>query len=161
MSTKMSPRMTPSTASRTLVVARIGLTIAAFVLVSCSADHLTSEQKVASLNQAVPTGEQQCAGDASPQTVFLEDADGNAFQLVHCRGSGWKYVAGGKSDDGEGNLAIRKIEFSPISAAQAGTPALPTDDPMAVFIDGPTGYTFAWTNDGGWKFVGHIADEKH
>jgi len=153
--------MKTSTASRTLVVARIGLTIAAFALGSCSADDLTKEQNVARLTKAVPNGEQQCAGDASPQTVFLEDADGNAFQLVHCRGWGWKYVAGGKSDDGEGNLAIRKIEFSPISAAEAGTKALPTDDPMAVFIDGPTGYAFAWTPDSGWKFVGHIADEKH
>lgn len=90
--------MKTSTASRTLVVARIGLTIAAFALGSCSADDLTKEQEFARLARA---------------------------------------------------------------AAQAGTTALPTDDPMAVFIDGPTGYTFAWTNDGGWKFVGHIADEKH
>jgi hypothetical protein len=29
---------------------------------------------------------------------------------------------------------------------------------MAVFIDGPTGYTFAWTAEGGWKFVGHLSD---
>jgi hypothetical protein len=29
---------------------------------------------------------------------------------------------------------------------------------MAVFIDGPTGYTFAWNGDSGWKFVGQISD---
>jgi hypothetical protein len=31
-------------------------------------------------------------------------------------------------------------------------------DPLSVFIDGPTGYTFTWTGEGGWKFAGRISD---
>jgi hypothetical protein len=26
--------------------------------------------------------------------------------------------------------------------------------PLSVFIDGPTGYTFVYVQDAGWKFVG-------
>lgn len=34
-------------------------------------------------------------------------------------------------------------------------------DPVAVFVDGPTGYTFVWSADTGWKFVGPLGDEAH
>lgn len=156
MNIEISPRTTSSTASRRLVIARTGLTIAALVLASCTADDLT---QAVSTPSATPRGEQQCAGDTSPHTISLKDADGNAFQLVHCRGSGWKHVAEGSSNRGEGKPSLRKIDFSPVATAQAGTISSPTEEPMAVFIDGPTGYAFAWTSDGGWKFVGHVTDE--
>jgi hypothetical protein len=29
--------------------------------------------------------------------------------------------------------------------------------PLTVFIDGPSGYTYVWMRDEGWKFVGRIA----
>jgi hypothetical protein len=47
-----------------------------------------------------------------------------------------------------------------IRASQADATTVATDDPMAVFIDGPTEYAFAWTRDAGWKFIGYIADKK-
>jgi hypothetical protein len=156
--------MNTSTASRALVVARTGLTIAAFTLISCAADDLTSAQKGASLPMPMPTmsaasaDEQHCAGHASTHTLFLEDADGNAFQLVYVGGCGWKYVAGGKSADSDNNLAFRKMEFSWVATAQAETMATSSEDPLAVFVDGPTGYTFIWTAGTGWKFVGHITE---
>jgi hypothetical protein len=32
---------------------------------------------------------------------------------------------------------------------------------MTVFIDGPTGFTYVWMRDQGWKYVGRLADRKH
>ncbi len=31
---------------------------------------------------------------------------------------------------------------------------------MSVFIDGPTGFTYVWVADQGWKFVGQLSDWK-
>jgi hypothetical protein len=145
---------------------RIGLTFVALAVASCTTDDLIAPQEVAGIINAEPTtsaassSEQRCAGLAPPHTLFLRDARGNAFQLVLCRGSGWKYVAGEQPDRHERSLAHRKIKFSPIAEAQAATKAPPTENPMAVFIDGPTGFTFAWTSDGGWKYVGYLTDEQ-
>lgn len=141
---------------------RIGLTIVALTLTSCTSEVL---KEVAGLIKAVPTtsaapsSEQRCAGHAPPHTLFLQDASANAFQLVLCRGSGWKYVPGEKPDRHERSLAHRKIKFSPIADTQA-TPAPPTENPMAVFVDGRSGYTFASTRDGAWKHVGYLTDEQ-
>ncbi len=156
--------MKTSTDSRKLVMTRTGLAIAAFALAGCAADDPANPQQGASRTESIaatsaePVGEPPCEGAASQQTLFLEDADGNAFQLVHCRGLGWKYVGAGNSGGGEHQVALRKISFSPVAVSQADTTAIQIDDPMTVFIDGPTGYTFAWTPDAGWKFVGHITD---
>jgi len=145
---------------------RIGLTIVALALASCTTDDLIAPQEVAGMikteptKSAVPSSEQRCDGLVPPHTLFLRDVRGNAFQLVLCRGSGWKYVAGEKPDRHERSLAHRKIKFSPIAEAQAAITAPPTKNPMAVFVEGPTGFTFAWTSDGGWKHVGHLIDEK-
>lgn len=154
MNIELSPRQSPST-SRALGAARVGLTIAALALAAgCTADDLTEELNGARLAKAASTqnAAPQCAGDTSPHTLFLKDPQGNEFQLVHCRGSGWKYVAADKP-------SLRKIGFSPVAKAQAGTTSLPAEEPMAVFVDGPTGYAFAWTSEQGWKFVGNVTDE--
>ena len=55
------------------------------------------------------------------------------------------------------------------AAAQGGVPvddldatangATPDDEPLTVFIDGPSGFTFVWDREGRWKFVGKIANE--
>lgn len=150
---------------RTELLRRIGLTIVALALASCTTDDLIAPQEIAGMikteptTRAAPSSEQRCAGLA-PHTLFLQDARGSAFQLVLCRGSGWKYVAGEKPRRHERSLAHRKIKFSPIAEAQAATIAPPTENPTAVFVDGPSGYTFAWTSVGGWKYVGYLTDEQ-
>ncbi len=155
--------MKTSTASHTLGVARTVAAIAAFTLASCAADDLTGEQAVASLTKAapamsaMPSGQQPCTGHES-HILFLKDADGTAFRLVHIRGCGWKQVADGNTR--EDSLALLEMSFSPVAMSQAETTTA-TSDPMAVFIDGPTGYTFVWTGESGWKFVGYLSDEAH
>jgi hypothetical protein len=161
--------MNISTASPTAVLIRIGLTMSGFVAVSCIADdstsEQTSEQKLAGLAPPLPsaivapTGEQPCAGRTPAVTLLLQDAGGNALQLAFAPGCGWKYVVSGKSSGGEDKLALQKRSFSSVASQTDATTAA-IDDPMAVFIDGPTGYTFAWIRDAGWKFIGHVTNEK-
>jgi hypothetical protein len=139
--------------------------LAGFVAVSCIADDSTSEQKLAGLALPLPsaivapTGEQQCADHAPALTLLLQDAGGKALQLAFSPGRGWKYVVSGKSSGGEDKLGLPKRSFSSVTP-QADVTTAVIDDPMAVFVDGPTGYVFAWTRDAGWKFVGHVTDEK-
>jgi hypothetical protein len=144
------------TAARTLGIAKTGLAIVVLALVGCSVDDLT-DQRVATLAGTAAAGE-YCPDAALPHVLFLEDANGNAFQLMHSPGQGWKYLAAAKSEGVARTLSARKVDFSPVAASYAETTP-PGADPMAVFIDGPTGYTFAWNADTGWKFVGHITEQ--
>lgn len=152
--------MKTSTASNRSVT-RIGLAVAAFTLAGYAAGDLTSEQQLA-LAQAAPVknsstsdDEQPCRADPS-HTLLLKSPDGKAFQLVHFRGCGWKQLS--VNDSGDDNVALPQMSFAPISAAHAEASAQTTADPLAVFVDGPTGYTFVYTTEAGWKFVGYLND---
>jgi len=35
----------------------------------------------------------------------------------------------------------------------------PGDEPLTVFIEGPSGFTFVWYRESGWKFVGKVSDK--
>src|SRR4030095_6793909 len=146
----------------TNVLASMGMTIAALALLGCTADSSTNRTDTASYARATPTasfelkGEAACAGAAPLHVLRLQDADGGTLQLAFCRGVGWKQVGERKTDE---RAALRKSSLFPVAVAQAETPEAPTSDPRAIFIDGPTGYTFTWTSEAGWKFVGHVVDE--
>jgi hypothetical protein len=139
--------MKTCTDTRTLTVARRVVAIATFALASCAADDLS---------QTASTPKPSCAGQAPTQTIYLEDADGHSFKLAHFTGCGWKYVS---RDDASGPT-LGKLSFSPVTESHAGTLPAPGEDPLAVFIDGPTGYTFAYIPEAGWKFVGHVTSER-
>jgi hypothetical protein len=157
--------MNISTASRAAVLMRVGLTVAGFAAVSCIADDATSKEIFRSLALPLPSAivtpssEQPCAGHTPALTLLLQDAGGKALQLAFTPGCGWKYVVGGKSSGDQDELALQKSNFSSI-ASQTDSKTAVIDVPIAVFIDGPTGYTFAWTRDAGWKFIGHVTNEK-
>ena len=93
-------------------------------------------------------------GYQAPVTLYIEDPTGNAFRLVHTDGTGWKYVAGWQASGGRFASLLHKVAFRTPPAAAGATPA---PEPLTVFIDGPSGYTFVWTREGAWKFVGKIA----
>ena len=133
--------MKPCTDTRSLAAARTMVAIAAFALASCAADDLTAT-----------TDQQPCGGQEPTQTIFLEDAQGHSFRLAHFSGCGWKYISG--RDESE--PALGKLSFSPVAESHADTPS---EDPLAVFVDGPTGYTFAYVQDTGWQFVGQVTND--
>lgn len=132
-------------------VAQAGLIVAAFVAVTCAADDLTSPASLANLatHRAAPVNH-QCATAASQHTIYLEDGSGRPFQLVYVAGQGWRQIA---ATSDEGQVVVEKASYPPQNTSQATEPG---GDVLAVFIDGPTGYTYTWSSEKGWKFVGHI-----
>lgn len=97
--------------------------------------------------------EMRTASNSTPLTLFIEAPTGNTFWLICVPTEGWKF-------------AYRAAGPKPIEAALTPTAMPPSDEssaadePLTVFIDGPTGFTYVWMRDAGWKFVGRVADSK-
>jgi hypothetical protein len=72
-------------------------------------------------------------------TIFLSGPRGDRSTLTYSAGAGWRlhvgWRAGGSNDD-------------PTRLGQ----------PLTVFLDGPTGNTFIYVLEEGWRFVGRVAD---
>ena len=139
-------------------LAPIGLIIAAFTAASSAADDLTSPAsatRFANVSSQRPASAPSRSDQAaSQQTIDLEDPKGHSFQLVHVPGQGWKQLTRAAADGGRVTVekASRQSEELPRAA-------VPVGDVMTVFIDGPTGYTYTWSSEKGWTFVGHLKDE--
>jgi hypothetical protein len=141
-------------------IARAGVTATVFALLGFTAGVSTSGRETADAPRshalvAVPSGERHAAGTSSPQVLDFKDVNGNAVRLVYSPGEGWKHL-----DDraAEGANGVADHVLSPVASAYAESHARRVD-PMTVFIDGPTGYVYAWTPEAGWKFVGYLSDE--
>jgi hypothetical protein len=89
---------------------------------------------------------------AAPLTLHLEDASGNAVRLVHLPGVGWHFdrVARGPGSP------LKKTALQTATPASSGGG---DDVPLTVFIDGPSGFTYVWNRDDGWKCVGRLVDD--
>ncbi|WP_459713003.1 hypothetical protein [Paraburkholderia sp. 2C] len=97
--------------------------------------------------------EQETAVTDAPLTLLVQPAGGSARQLAYLADDGWTL------DDR--NAVAQRTEAHVTSAAvsQLREEAVAIH-PLAVFIDGPTGYTYVWIRDQGWKFVGRVVDRK-
>jgi hypothetical protein len=147
---------------RTLSAVLTGLSLAAMTQVSLAATDVANESQIAGVTateQFTPTttAQPRGTGRGSPLTLYMEDASGNPFRLVHVQDAGWKYAEGWKSPD-RGAWLFRTTAFGSRTPAPATKAAVPDDEPLTVFIDGPSGFTYVWNRDDGWKFVGKIAD---
>ena len=158
--------MDTSKMRRALSAALTGIALAAITPISYAARDVASEPQITGpleASQVAPAPaivESRHAGRGAPLTLYLEDSSGNAFRLVHIQGTGWRYAEGWKSPNSASAWLLRKVAFwSPTSARPAKKGAHPDDEPLTVFIDGPSGFTFVWDREGGWKFVGKIADK--
>ena len=149
---------------RTLSAALTGLALAVITQVSYADRDVASETQIAGLTETVQCTparaitEPRRAGRGSPLTLYLEDPNGDAFRLVHVQGTWWKYAESWKSPDRAGHSLFRKAAFWSTTPAPAPKEAVADDEPLTVFIDGPSGFTYVWNRDAGWKFVGKIAD---
>ena len=147
---------------RTLSAALTGLALAVITQVSYAARDVAGETQTAGLTEttqftlATASTELRRAGRGSPLTLYIEDPNGDPFRLVHVQGTGWKYAESWKSPDRAGHSLFRKVAFW--STTPAPKDAVREDEPLTVFIDGPSGFTYVWNRDAGWKFVGKIAD---
>jgi hypothetical protein len=141
--------------SRKGPVARIVTAIVAVAAISCAAKDRgipAPETATAQRNGAIG---QACLGQAPAQVLSLRDAKDTPFNLAYFRGCGWRYQTVRRTTD----HPLSEPRAMPVSDAAPLSVALPRGQPLAVFIDGPTGYTFVWIGDGGWKFVGQMAGE--
>ena len=91
----------------------------------------------ASLGQAALAPAQ--AQNAAP-TIFLGGPGGDRMTLVRSPEDGWQLQAGWSAGGTEQRMLER---------------------PLSVFVDGPTGITFIYVLDEGWKFVGRVVDRPH
>jgi len=148
---------------RALSAALTGLALAATTPFSYAARDVASETQItgpAEASQVAPGPaivEPRHAGRGAPLTLYLEDSSGDPFRLVHSEGTGWTYGAGWKSPNSAFAWLLRKVASWSTSSAPPAKGVRPDDEPLAVFIDGPSGFTFVWDREGGWKFVGKIA----
>src|SRR4051812_5008548 len=67
-------------------------------------------------------------------TLYIEDSAGQPLRLIHTQGLGW--------------------------SRQSNEITARASEPLAVFVDGPSGYVYVWIRDEGWRFTGHLADGK-
>ena len=79
---------------------------------------------------------------------------GDTYHLVYAPGQGWQFV---NLPTGVAPIKVKSSgDFATLFAATTSEV-----HPQTVFIDGPTGYTFVWVADSGWKFVGTITAAGH
>jgi hypothetical protein len=89
----------------------------------------------------------------SPLTLFVEAPTGGTLQLVYRPNEGWKVA-----DAAAPKPKLAEAHLTPTAAAPPDEDSA-VNQPLSVFIDGPTGYTYVWIRDKGWKFVGRITDQ--
>lgn len=153
--------MTTSHLRTALTAALAGVALATSTQVSSAPLGTNVSASTASTDAAPATPaniERSTTGHEAPVTLYVEDPKGNAFRLVHVDGMGWKYVTGWQTSDGRFTSLLRKVTFR--AAPPAGASAVPSAEPLTVFIDGPSGYTFVWTREGAWKFAGKLAGRR-
>lgn len=90
---------------------------------------------------------------SAAQTIFLSGPGGDRFTLVRSADDGWRLQAGWNSGETRWSKEVlAAVGASPVAAQQT------LARPLTVFVDGPTGFTFMYVLDEGWKFVGRVAD---
>jgi hypothetical protein len=139
-----------------LCAALIGVALAMVAPSSVAVPDVAPDAQVASLAGRAETTPAPPAA-AAPFTLYLEDTSGNAFRLVRVEGTGWMYADGWKASESRAKSPLQGVMYEP---SRAERPASNVDEPLTVFIDGPSGFTFVYNQEGGWKFVGKLADRR-
>jgi len=146
--------MSSSNIRRTLSATLAALALAGVTQVTYAASEMAGETP-----SLVHTRPAQSAPDGSALTLYVQDPNGKALQLVYVAGTGWKY-GGSESRDHEGSSLFHKIAFWSKTSTPAAKDVVQNDESLTVFIDGPSGFTYVWNRDEGWKFVGTLTHRK-
>ena len=91
------------------------------------------------LAQGVPAS--PLAPSGAP-AIFLDGLRGERSTLAYSPNAGWCLRAGWQARD-------------------RSTTACSPEQPLTVYLDGPSGYAFIYSAAEGWKFVGRIYDPGH
>ena len=138
----------------------IGLLLVALAAAGCSTGEAREAQRVASVLRQLPAPSAEARGSAdcmpskaATNAIRVDDPHGEPLELAFFDDCGWKYVA--LNLHGIAEVRMTKTLYEPMSVWQGARAVMP-EDPTTVFVDGPTGYTFAWTRADGWNFIGRL-----
>jgi hypothetical protein len=93
---------------------------------------------------------------SSPVNILLSGPGGEPSTLVYTPEGGWRLHEGWASTDTPAEGAMKAA----VAREPASTEGPMSERPLTVFVDGPTGFTYIYLFDKGWKFVGRVAEEK-
>lgn len=137
----------------------IGLVLGAVIAAGCSADNSLAPERLASAMKQAPamSAESGVAPTCRPSrgpvnSLHVEGGGGEDLRLAYFAGCGWKYLA--TDGTAHAKMVVGKVAYDAISSTSDAVPD--RENPMTVFVDGPTGYVFGWTAVNGWQFVGHL-----
>ncbi|WP_459711061.1 hypothetical protein [Paraburkholderia sp. 2C] len=97
----------------------------------------------------VPCGP-QAVGGSGPLTLFIQPPTGRTMKLTYSVNDGWN------ASPTRG--ATTQVAGAAYAVASQTEPESEAGQPITVFIDGPSGFTYFWIPDVGWKFVGRVTD---
>ncbi|TDN69231.1 hypothetical protein [Paraburkholderia sp. BL10I2N1] len=101
-------------------------------------------------NAATPCKEHASSADA-PLTLLVQPPVGSTVRLTYVPADGWKL------DTPDAAPKATQGRVTPVATSRHED-SHGKNEPMTVFIDGPTGYTYIWIQDKGWTFAGHVTD---
>jgi hypothetical protein len=85
----------------------------------------------------------------NPLTLMIQSPAGGAVRLTYVPDDGWK---------ADSTVTVARAAVSVPQSDVDSALDESTRKPMTVFIDGPTGFTYFWSREHGWKFVGRLMD---
>jgi hypothetical protein len=144
-----------SRTAQLLLATLTSLTLVTFSQVTLAAsvgDAPDAIQVEAAVTRNAPAQDElETSGANSPVTLLVQPPVGGTLRLTYIPDDGWRF------DDHDSSLKSTEARVTPAAASQKKEDTI-AKRPITVFIDGPTGYTYVWTRDQGWKFVGRITD---
>lgn len=87
----------------------------------------------------------------APLTLLIQPPAGGTMRLTYVPADGWKL------DAADAAPKAAKGRVTPVGTSRREDNR-GTSQPITVFIDGPTGYTYIWRQDLGWTFAGRVTD---
>jgi len=93
---------------------------------------------------------------SAPLTLLLSGPSGDRATLAYSADDGWRMQPGWSVKANADAMRPTPVAFPIAPEPAAAGPVLAR--PVTVFLDGPTGFTFIYVQDEGWKFVGQIAN---
>lgn len=102
---------------------------------------------------ADPTDAHSIGAANKPLVLTLKGPSGDLSSLTYIDHDGWQLD---ERNAAHGSSYARLTRASEERRIEASV----TERPLSVLIDGPTGFTYVWVRDKGWKFVGQFSEHE-
>jgi len=142
-----------------LFEALAGVALITVAPAAIAAPNVATEKQLASLAARAELSSASTTA-ASPFTLHIEDASGNAVRLVRVEGSGWKLAIDATAPGSDAKSLVHEASYESSKVDRPPQAVTSVDEPLTVFIDGASGFTYVYNQDGGWRFVGKLVDRR-